>query len=151
MLQKGWGRTHHRARMFQTLLVSLVQTDDSEQIPSSLFLHLWSNESPKSDVMLFTAIPLEEQGLLRDAHPHLSLYNHFFGSSFTSSIRSKADLITSKTKGSLFYLYRENTPSLPIFSSTRHECCNTWCSRTKQHVFCCQSKISIPYFIETVP
>lgn len=57
--------------MFQTLPVSLLQTRDSEQILSSLFLHLWSNEYPKSDVMPFTAMPsltpLEEQdkGLLR--------------------------------------------------------------------------------------
>lgn len=116
--------------MLQTLPVSLVQTHDSEQIPSSLFLHLWSNESPKSDVMLFAAVPaltpLEEQdkGLLRDAHSHLSLYNHFF-STFITSLRSKAHLMSSRAKGSLFYLYRENTPSLPIFSSTAQECFNT--------------------------
>lgn len=111
--------------------ISCTDSYDSGQISSSLFLHLWSNDSPKSDVMLFTAIsaltPLEEQG--KDCSEvftlNLSLCNNFF-STFTTSLRSKADLMTSKAKGRLSYLYRENAPSLPIFSFSRQECFNTW-------------------------
>lgn len=34
--------------------------------------------------------------------------------------------MTSKAKGRLSYLYRENAPSLPIFSFSQQECFNTW-------------------------
>lgn len=131
MLRKGWGRTHHRARMFQTLPVSLVQT----RMTWGKSLHLCFSicgvmTLPRA--MWCSSQQYQLWHLLKSniktaqsVHSHLSLYNHFF-STFTTSLRSKADIMTSKAKGRLSYLYRENTPSLPISSFSQQECFNTW-------------------------